>query len=314
MGVSSDEFARRTRVGHRLLLQPDAVGPGLLSLVQGLDGSARRQDRDDSSATTSGGEFIERSRRIYICGYGLARRMADLKTITDTVHGTVRLGPLTLDLPETLELQRLNSIRQLGLTYLVFPGANHSRVEHCLGVGHVAGEMAKALDISPEERKLVQAAGLLHDVGHGPFSHTLEHVLSRELAVDHMHLTQRLITGEDDNVSPEDRAGSPEVLRIHGVLERHGVDPEAVAALIRGPSEKGAKWIVPSNRKEPPRYLAQIIHSPMDADQIDYLMRDAHYTGASHGTIDFSRLLQTLRIHRGELALDRKGLPALEGM
>src|SRR5436189_184242 len=103
-------------------------------------------------------------------------------------------------------------------------------------------------------------------------------------------------------------------MRIHGVLERPGVDPKAVAALIRGPSEKGAKWIVPSKRKEPPRYLAQIIHSPMDADQIDYLMRDAHYTGASHGTIDFSRLLQTLRIHRGELALDRKGLPALEGM
>ena len=240
--------------------------------------------------------------------------MADLKTVTDTVHGTIRLEPLTLDLLETLELQRLNSIRQLGLTYLVFPGANHSRVEHCLGVGHVAGEMAKALDLSAEERKLVQAAGLLHDVGHGPFSHTLEHVLSRELAVDHMHLTQRIITGQDDNVSPEDRGAFPDVLRIHGVLERHGVDPDAVAALIRGPSEKGAKWIVPGNRKEPPRYLAQIIHSPMDADQIDYLMRDAHYTGASHGTIDFSRLLQTLRTHRGELALDRKGLPALEGM
>src|SRR5213596_3982362 len=314
MGVSSDEFSRRARVGHRILLQPDAVGPGLLSLVQGLDGSARRQYRDDSSATTSGGEFIERSRRIYICGYGLARRMADLKTVTDTIHGTIRLEPLTLDLLETLELQRLNSIRQLGLTYLVFPGANHSRLEHCLGVGHVAGEMAKALELTPAEQKLVQAAGLLHDVGHGPFSHTLEHVLSRELAVDHMHLTQRIITGQDDNVSPEDRAAFPEIPRIDGVLERHGVDPEAVAALIRGPSEKGAAWIVPRGRKEPSRYLAQIIHSPMDADQIDYLMRDAHYTGASHGMIDFSRLLQTLRTDRGELALDRKGLPALEGM
>jgi HD superfamily phosphohydrolase len=240
--------------------------------------------------------------------------MADLKTVTDTVHGTIRLEPLTLDLLETLELQRLNSIRQLGLTYLVFPGANHSRLEHCLGVGHVAGEMAKALELAPEERKLVQAAGLLHDVGHGPFSHTLEHVLSRELAVDHMHLTQRIITGEDDNVSPDDRAAFPEVPRIDKVLERHGVDSEAVAALIRGPSERGAVWIVPGGRKGPSRYLSQIIHSPMDADQIDYLMRDAHYTGASHGTIDFSRLLQTLRTHGGELALDRKGLPALEGM
>ena len=240
--------------------------------------------------------------------------MADLKTITDTVHGTIRLNPLTLDLLETLELQRLNSIRQLGLTYLVFPGANHSRVEHCLGVGHVAGEMARALGLSDDERKLVQAAGLLHDVGHGPFSHTLEHVLSRELAVDHMHLTQRIITGHDDNVSPEDRRAFPDVKRIHEVLETHRVDPEAVAALIRGPSEKGAGLLVPGSRKETKRYLAQIIHSPMDADQIDYLMRDAHYTGATHGTIDFSRLLQTLRTHRGELALDRKGLPALEGM
>src|SRR3989442_399342 len=305
MGLSSDEFSRRARVGHRLLLQPDAVGPGLLSLVQGLDQPARRQDRDDSSSGTFGRESVKRSRRIYLCGYGLARRMADLKTITDTVHGTIRLDPLTLDLMETLELQRLNSIRQLGLTYLVFPGANHSRVEHCLGVGHVAGEMARALGLPDDERKLVQAAGLLHDVGHGPFSHTLEHVLSRELAVDHMHLTQRIITGHDDNVSPEDRRAFPDVKRIHEVLEAHGVNPAAVADLIRGPSERGAGLLVPGGRKELKRYLAQIIHSPMDADQIDYLMRDAHYTGASHGTIDFSRLLQTLRTHRGELAQDR---------
>src|SRR5438445_593480 len=151
MGLSGDEFSRRARVGHRLLLQPDAVGPGLLSLVQGLDQPPRRQDRDDSSSRTFGRESVKRSRRIYLCGYGLARRMADLKTITDTVHGTIRLDPLTLDLLETLELQRLNSIRQLGLTYLVFPGANHSRVEHCLGVGHVAGEVARALSHSGVE-------------------------------------------------------------------------------------------------------------------------------------------------------------------
>ena len=240
--------------------------------------------------------------------------MADLKTITDTVHGTIRLEPLTLELLETLELQRLNSIRQVGLTYLVFPGANHSRVEHCLGVGHVAGEMARALGLSEEERKLVQAAGLLHDVGHGPFSHTLEHVLSRELAVDHMHLTQRIITGLDDNVSADDRKAFPEVLRIREVLEKHGVVPDAVAALIRGPSDRGASLLIPGTRKDRKRYLAQLIHSPMDADQIDYLMRDAHYTGAPHGMIDFARLLQTLRLHHGEIALDRKGLPALEGM
>src|SRR5438309_6835478 len=90
---------------------------------------------------------------------------------------------------------------------------------------------------------------------------------SSDLAVDHMHLTQRIITGKDDNVSPEDRAAFPEVPRIPGVLERHGVDPATVAALIRGPSERGAKWLAPPTVREPPRYLAQIIHSPMDADQ-----------------------------------------------
>jgi len=254
------------------------------------------------------------STNVFMDGVPLLARMAAPKVITDTVHGTIRLEPLTRDLLETLELQRLNSIRQLGLTYLVFPGANHSRLEHCLGVGHVAGEMARSLGLREDERKLVQAAGQLHDVGHGPFSHTLEHVLSRELDVDHMHITQRILTGEDDNVSPEDRTAFRDVPRIPQVLESHGIDPREVAALIRGPSDRGAAFLVPGRDKDPKRYLAQVIHSPMDADQIDYLMRDAHYTGAAHGMIDFARLMQTLTLHRGELALDRKGLPALEGM
>ncbi len=239
--------------------------------------------------------------------------MAGPKTIVDAVHGTIRLEPLIQELLETLEIQRLNSIRQLGLTYLVFPGANHSRIEHCLGVSWVANEMAKALSLPEDERKLVQAAGLLHDVGHGPYSHTLEHVLNRELAVDHMHLTQRLITGEDDNVGREDRKAFPDVPRIHEVLEAHGVDPKEVAALIRGPAEE-RNLFGDRTFGDERRYLGQIIHSPMDADQIDYLLRDAHYTGVSQGRIDIARLLLTLRLRHGALALDRKGLPALEGM
>ena len=245
---------------------------------------------------------------------GVAGEMPGPRAITDTVHGTIALEPLTQGLLETLEIQRLSSIRQLGFTYLVFPGANHSRIEHCLGVSHAANEMAKALHLPEEERKLVQATGLLHDVGHGPYSHTLEHVLSRELSVDHMHVTQRIITGEDDNVAPDDRAAFPEVPRIHEILEKHGVDPHAVAALIRGPEAAPGLFAADGKRGGERPYLGQIIHSPMDADQIDYLLRDAHYTGAAHGAIDFARLLQTLRLYKGQLALDRKGLPALEGM
>ena len=257
-----------------------------------------------------------RAKPIYPALRFVAAVASEFKAINDTVHGTMRLDPLVLDLMETLELQRLNSIRQLGLTYLVFPGANHSRIEHCLGVSHVAGRMADAIGLSPEDRHLVMATGLLHDVGHGPFSHTLEHVLSSELAVDHMDLTQRIIAGGDDNVAQDERKAFPEVPRIPQVLEAHGIKPASVAALIRG---AGAETTGP--RPEPPRtagterrVLPQIIHSSVDADQIDYLIRDAHYTGVALGAIDVNRLLQTLVLHDGEMAVDRKGLPALEGI
>jgi len=238
--------------------------------------------------------------------------VAESKTINDTVHGTIHLDPMVIDLMETLEIQRLSGIRQLGLTYLVFPGANHSRIEHCLGVSHVAGKLAEAIGLSDQDRRLVMAAGLLHDVGHGPFSHTLEHILSSKLAIDHMHLTQAIIMGDDDNVRREDRKAFPDVPRVPAVLEKHGVPPPKVAALIRGPP--GAEGLRTTSRDRKGRALGQIIHSAIDADQIDYLMRDAHYTGAAHGMIDFHRIVQTVALHDGDLAIDRKGLPALEGM
>jgi len=241
----------------------------------------------------------------------------EFKTINDTVHGTIRLDPLVLDLMETLELQRLNSIRQLGLTYLVFPGANHSRIEHCLGVSHVAARIADVLGLPPEDRQLVMAAGLLHDLGHGPFSHTLEHVLSSELSVDHMDLTQRIITGEDDNVAAEDRRVFPEVRRLPEVLEKHGIQPARVADLIRGlgpDAPQGSLADFSRRKRGERRVLYQIIHSAVDADQIDYLIRDAHYTGVALGVIDVNRLVQTLVLRDGGLAVDRKGLPALEGI
>ena len=243
--------------------------------------------------------------------------VAGFKTISDTVHGTVRLEGIVLDLLETLEIQRLNSIRQLGLTYLVFPGANHSRIEHVVGVSHVAGQMADALGLSHEEKDTVMAAGILHDVGHGPFSHTLEHVLSYESSLDHMKLTQKIITGDEDNVDPSERREFPEVPRIPEVIEKHGLRPADIAALVRGvPMTQGLRGIgEPSPaRSRKKRYLAQIIHSTVDADQVDYLMRDAHYTGVAHGAFDYRRLLQTMELRDGKMVIDKKGLPALEGM
>jgi HD superfamily phosphohydrolase len=207
--------------------------------------------------------------------------VAPFKTINDTVHGTIRLEGIVLDLLETLEIQRLNSIRQLGLTYLVFPGANHSRIEHVIGVSHVAGQIADAFDLPEAEKDLVMAAGLLHDVGHGPFSHTLEHVLSHERSLDHMKLTQRIIKGDEDNVAPQEREEFPDVPRIPEVIRAHGLKPAEVASLVEGvPVMHGLRGLGEPAKLRGKRYLAQIIHSTVDADQVDYLMRDAHYTGA----------------------------------
>jgi hypothetical protein len=241
--------------------------------------------------------------------------VAPFKTINDTVHGTIRLEGIVLDLLETLEIQRLNSIRQLGLTYLVFPGANHSRIEHVIGVSHVAGQIARALDLPEAEKDLVMAAGLLHDVGHGPFSHTLEHVLSHERSLDHMKLTQRIIKGDEDNVAPQEREEFPDVPRIPEVIKAHGLKPADVASLVEGvPVVRGLRGLGEPARWRGKRYLAQIIHSTVDADQVDYLMRDAHYTGVAHGAFDFRRLLQTMMLKDGRMVIDKKGLPALEGM
>jgi hypothetical protein len=238
--------------------------------------------------------------------------MAAYKTVSDTIHGSIRVEGVALDLLETLEVQRLSAIRQLGLTYLVFPGANHSRLEHSLGAYHVAREACRQLSLRQEEVELVSSAALLHDIGHGPYSHTLETVLAAATGRDHMEISKGVIQGDEDTASP-DRAEDLDAPRIPEVLGAHGLDPQAVADLVRGCTwEEGLEISGGETRRQ--RYLADIIHSTVDCDQVDYLLRDAHYTGVAHGVIDYHRLLQTLAIHRGALSVDRKGLPAVEGM
>ena len=243
--------------------------------------------------------------------------MAEFKIIHESIYGTMKVEPLELDLMETLEMQRLNGIKQLGLSYLVFPGANHTRIEHSLGTGHLAKRISDVLTLEKPERDLLVSAGLLHDVGHGPFSHTLETTLEQAIGMNHMDLTKRIITGEEDNISKEEREAFPHVPRVREVLEDHDVNADEVANLISTPHpshsttlhmDKGQEFF---NEKG---YLTQLINSPIDIDQIDYLLRDAYYTGVAHGIIDADRLVQTFAIHHNDLVVDRKGLSALEGM
>jgi len=241
------------------------------------------------------------------------------KIVHDSVHGGIRVEGAFLSLLEAPELQRLHNIHQLGLSYLVYPGANHTRFEHSLGAFSVAGRVCSALRIDPGEAELVQCAALLHDVGHLPFSHTLEYVLHDRFGIDHEDISRRLIRGEESVLSESDRRilGRPQ--SIPTTLERFGVSPKDVARLLEkgspgyGPQKTlhGQRGQVYFNTK---RYMSQIVSGPVDVDQLDYLKRDAHYTGVAYGVIDMDRLLKTIQVFNGDLVVDRSGLSAVEGI
>ncbi len=246
--------------------------------------------------------------------------MGDFKIINDPVHGTIKLwGPLR-DLATTPEFNRLNQIRQLGLAYLVFPGAHHTRFEHSLGVSHVAGLLGEAIGIDPEEVKLVQTAGLLHDLGHGPFSHTMEKVFHDRLGKEHMALTRDIIMGSSDDWTSDWSDTVERGPSIPEILESHCMDPKEVSSLIcqdgnhnDGDLEKfevqdGQAFFSGSD------YLYQIIHSALDSDQLDFLLRDSHYTGVAYGIVDLDRIVNTSTLYHGEFMIERRGISALEGM
>lgn len=216
------------------------------------------------------------------------------KVIHDGIHGSMKIDGVVLDLLKTPEFQRLRHIRQLGLAFLVYPGANHSRFEHSLGTWNVAKRLSNELGLD-EEGLILEIAALLHDIGHGPFSHTFESIYKHYTKeYDHMRLGRRIILGEIDITDGNGGGQIPEI------LGKWGIDPREVSDLILGKHEK--------------RYLGQALHGDVDVDQIDYLIRDAHYTGVAHGIIDMERLLKVLTVHNGELVIEEKGVEAVEGM
>jgi HD superfamily phosphohydrolase len=203
-----------------------------------------------------------------------------MKFIKDPVHGYVEVEEALLPVLDSPPVQRLRHVKQLGFSCLVYPGANHTRFEHSLGTMHLATLLARHLDLDPAEVTLIAAAGLLHDTGHGPFSHTSEAFLAEFAGHDH-HRVEHLLAGPV----------------LAPALEGADLDPAEVAALIRG---------------EHP--LADLIHGDLDADRMDYLQRDAHYTGAPYGTVDAERLIQSSLLHDGGLGIDESGIAAAESL
>ena len=222
------------------------------------------------------------------------------KIVRDPIHGDIKITGCCIDLLETPEVQRLYNIKQLGFAHLVFPGAHHTRFEHSLGASTIAASVSETLALPKDERELIACAALLHDIGHGPFSHTLESILLEKLGVDHIDLTEKLILGEYEIVDRKEKRfiHSP---RVHRVLNRFHIDDKELVSIIRG-----------KTYKKP--YLSQLLNSTIDVDQVDYLIRDAYYTGVAYGMIDVQRILQTLMIHKGNLMIQRKGVNVVENI
>ena len=195
--------------------------------------------------------------------------------IRDPVHGYVKLEGIALQLADTPQMQRLRWIKQLGLASLVYPGANHTRFEHSLGAYHLAGLLADHLGLEEVDRMTVCAAALLHDVGHGPLSHATEAALTPYLRTEHESIIDLLKKGE-----------------LSRILEGYGLQASDIQAAINGVG------------------LGQIVSGEIDVDRMDYLIRDAHYTGVAYGVIDRLRLLQKMTLHGEKLVVEAGGVQA----
>ena len=195
--------------------------------------------------------------------------------VRDPIHDYIDLTSLETKLVDTPAYQRLRWIRQLGPANLVYPGANHTRHEHCMGTCHVVGRMADSAGLDSEERQLASAAGLLHDLGHSPFSHLGDEIDGLE---NHVDRTTSLISETE----------------ISDILSNEGIDTNEINQIITGKHKLGA-----------------LVSGDLDGDRLDYLVRDAHYTGVSTG-VDMGRLIATMSMVDGNLVVRQGGLPAVE--
>jgi len=230
-------------------------------------------------------------------------RSAARLSFRDPIHGFIRTDALEAALVASRPLQRLRFVRQLGLTFLIYPGAEHSRFNHVLGTMHLAGRVYDALAERPgspldpsatsRQRRLVRVAALVHDIGHAPFSHTAEDLFDQP--IDHEEMTRRLLGCEE----------------LRAIFERHGDGVDA-AAVVRVLSRTSAD--------ERELLLSEIISGELDVDKMDYLLRDSLYCGVRYGSFDLERLIDTMAPLRDpqsgawHIGVDAGGVHALEAL
>ncbi len=207
--------------------------------------------------------------------------------IKDPIHGYIQITGTERDIIDTYPVQRLRRIRQLAGSEFVYPAANHTRFEHVLGAMYLAGALGNALpaDLSDRQVEQLRLAALLHDIGHGPFSHVFEPLMVRHLNKTHEDLVPWLVSETE----------------IADKLENAGFNPKTLGRLAVGRL---------GDKKRP--FLDQVISSSVDVDKMDFLVRDSFHTGAGYGSIDVHRLLYTMDILDGNLSVDGTAVATLE--
>jgi hypothetical protein len=203
------------------------------------------------------------------------------KIINDPVYGFITIDdPLIFEIISHPYYQRLRRIKQMALAYLVYPGAVHTRLHHALGAYHLmslalAELKSKGVDITEKEEQAARIAILLHDVGHGPFSHALEHVLIEDIHHEELSLLIMKKLNEEFN----------------GTLQM-AID-------------------IFTNHY-PKKFLHQLVSGQLDVDRMDYLTRDSFFTGVSEGVIGYDRIIKMLVVHNGELMVEEKAIYSIE--
>ena len=209
--------------------------------------------------------------------------------IRDPIHGYIKINEAEREIIDSPYIQRLRYIRQLAGAYLVYPGATHTRFEHVLGTMYVAGAISDRLfqlnEIDMDVAYELRLSALLHDVGHGPFSHMFDELLA-EKNLSHEDISHELIRRTE----------------LADILSRNGFSPKKISALAVGRY----------NTKK--YFLNEVISGSLCADIMDYVLRDSYFTGVEYGKVDIHRVIDSLCVTDNRLALDRAALYAFEAL
>lgn len=207
--------------------------------------------------------------------------------IIDPIHDFIRVYEHELSIIDNPIFQRLRRIRQLSGAHLTYPAAQHTRFEHSLGVMHIAGQAGHALNekgfVKSDDIEILRLAGLLHDIGHGPFSHLFEEIIQKK-KMSHEDFGKEIILKSE----------------IGDDVTKNGFDKNLITKIAFGDSKF--------------QYLNEIVSGALSADMMDYLLRDGYFTGAEHAKVDHKRITQSLDVYKKKLALERSALYSFESM